>query len=70
MADRDFDGVLHSFQRNQIDGLWKQLGIDPLDDRAHFIESTLILAVFKHIFETKDSMKREWDAEQERNKHR
>jgi hypothetical protein len=42
--DRCFGGSLSSAGRHYLDGLWRQLGVDPLRDEVSVIEAHLVRA--------------------------
>lgn len=48
MSNRDFSGVLHSNERNYLDRLWRNLGVDPLDQRVEMIEARLVRATLAY----------------------
>lgn len=56
--DRTFNGTLHSKDRHYLDGLWRNLGVEPLDERASIIEAHLVRMVLADQFARVQELRR------------
>lgn len=62
--DRCFNGILHSAERLKLDALWKELGVDLMDERAALIEARLIVATLREQRDTQVELERRYQATQ------